>query len=107
MRVARVIGVRTTAGAGAAVISAPEPNQEIRIYFSQIQAENATPVTVLLKAGVTVVDRVRCGSEASGKMREYTDRNCICCGAGNAVFIDLSADATVGYVLEYLVVGIG
>lgn len=106
MRVARVIGTRSTAGAGTAVIPAPAANQEVRIYFVQIQSEGATPVTVLLKGGSSVVDRVRCASDANGKMREYTDRNCLYCGAGNAVFVDLSVDATISYVLEYLVVGI-
>lgn len=106
MVVARVIGTRSTSGAGTAVIPAPEADQEVRIYFGQIQAETETPVTVLLKGGADVIDRVRCAKDATGKMRQYTDFNCLRCGAGNAVFIDLSVNAEIAYVLEYLVVGI-
>lgn len=107
MKMERVTGVRTSAGAGSAVIPAPSANQEVQIYFSQIQAESETPVTVLLKGGSATVDRVRCARDGGGKMREYTDRDSISCGAGNAVFVDLSADAQIGYVIEYRVIGVG
>lgn len=106
-KVARVTGTRTTAGSGAPVIAAPAPNQEVLIYYTQVQAQDATPVTVLLKAGSNIEDRVRCAVDGGGKMREYTDNNCIRCGAGNEVYLDLDVNALIGYVIEYRIVGVG
>lgn len=102
----RVIGTRSTAGDGTAVIAAPTSDKEVRLYFVQLQAEASGTVTVLINGGATAVDRIRCAGDGQGKLREYTDRNCIRCGAGNAVYVNLSDAVQVGYILEYLVVAV-
>jgi len=103
--VTRVTGTRSGAGDDVAVIPAPSAAQEIQIYFVQVHSEGATPVTVLVKGGATVLDRSRLANDGAQKMRQYTNNNSLRCGAGNPVFLNLDVGAAVGYVLEYIVVG--
>lgn len=94
-------GTRSTSGDGTAVIAAPGAMSRILIDYIQLQSEADTAVTVLLKSGSTVVDRIYCGSGGHGKT-EKLDRP-IVCGFNEAIYVNLSGAVQVGYVIRYRV----
>lgn len=93
-------GTRSTSGDGTAVIAAPGATSRILIDYIQLQSE-ADEVTVLLKRGGTVIDRIYCGAAAHGKT-EKLDRP-IVCDFNEAIYVNLSGAVQVGYVIRYRV----
>lgn len=108
----RVTNTRSTSGDGTAVIAAPPAGQEIIIYYWRAQSE-AGEVTILLKAGSTIVDRIYASAAGEGIVDPLHwvdpisgETNRIHCGSGNAVYLNLSDAVQVGYTIRYYIANV-
>jgi len=90
---------RNTSGDGTAIIVAPGATSRVIIRSIQVQSEEDTAVTALLKSGSTTIDRVYCGSKGTGKLEIL--ENPIYCGFNDPIYLNLSGAVQVGYVIRY------
>lgn len=96
-------GTRTTSGLGNAILPAPAAHERYTICVLQIQNESDAAVTTLLKSGNTVLHRLLMSEKDKGILLSIAQGFKWVAGWGEAIFLDLSAVATVNYTVLYFV----
>lgn len=101
---ARVYGTKSTTGSGTAIIAAPPSGKEIVIFYRIVQALAATPTTISLKGGTTVLEAIRCAGDAQGLVGVIPGGAAIHCGDGQAFYIDQDAACAIHWTICYEIV---
>jgi hypothetical protein len=97
-----VIGARNTAGVGPVIIPAPGVGRRIVIFYIRVQAEADGANLIFLKSGSTIIDRLYCSQSAQGILDRHLSPNTMpSCGENEALYLELSGNLQIGYVIRY------